>query len=252
MPLPSVLSLRQVLPKLRRLRYSVASTGLRRVLMDVATHYLAYNPERDHSFDQEFGTDTAGAVPPAQLGIGDAAVREKAILYLPSPAPVTRWMLDNVGVEHGDFTFVDLGCGKGRVLLVATEYPFRRVVGVDISAALSEIARRNAAAYQPRARRCPQVEVQNIDATTFDFPDGNLLVHLYHPFEPELTGAVLERLGASLRARPRRVEVAYLLYSGAVGPVREVFARFPWLRETRYEQSLLGQYDWLFFSTLEP
>jgi SAM-dependent methyltransferase len=234
--------------KLRRIRYSIASTGLRRGLADVATLLLAYSPERDDSFDRKFGTDTAGSVPPSKLGIADAAVREQAILYLPSPARVTRWMLDNVGIEHRDFSFVDLGCGKGRVLLVAAEYPFKRVIGVEISAALSEIARKNADRDQSRSRQCAAIDVQNTDATTFDFPETNLLIHLYHPFEPTLTSAVLSHLERSIKARPRKVIVAYLLYAAAVESVEEVFSRFPWLERARYEQSVLGQYNWLFYS----
>jgi SAM-dependent methyltransferase len=241
-----------VLHKLRRIRYSIASTGVRRVLMDVATQVatqtLAYSPQRDRSFDREFGTDTGGMVQPTELGIADASLREQAILYLPSPARVTRWMLDNIGIDHAAFSFVDLGCGKGRVLLVASEYPFRKALGVDISAELTEIARRNADLYRPRARRCEDIEVRHGDATLVDFPDGNILLHLYHPFEPAVTAAVLRRLEQSVKAKPRRVEVAYLLYTSAVPPVREVFAQHPWLRQTRYEQSVPGTYDWLFFT----
>ena len=236
------------LTKLRRIKYSIASTGLRRGLADTATLLLAYHPETDHSFDRPFKTDTAGSVQPAQLGIEDAGVREQAILYLPSPPRVTRWMLDNVGIDHRQFTFVDLGCGKGRVLLIASEYPFQKVLGVEISPALTAIARRNIELYQPASRRCRDVEVRNADATAFDFPHTPLLVHLYHPFEPSITQAVLRQMEKSLDAWPRQVAIAYLMYTAALEPVEGVFARFPWLKRKRYEQSVLGQYNWLFYS----
>jgi SAM-dependent methyltransferase len=237
-----------LLTQLRRLRFSVASTGVWRGLADAATLLLAYHPERDRSFDRRFDTDTAGRVPPEQLGIADSAVREQAVLYLPSPTRVTRWMLDNIGVDHREFSFVDLGCGKGRVLLVASEYPFQRVVGVEISAELSDIARKNITRYRPTTRRCRDLEVENTDATTFDFPETNLLLHLYHPFEPAITSAVLSHLERSVLIKPRKVAVAYLLYTDAVNPVEAVFARFPWLQRKRYEQSVLGKYNWLFYS----
>jgi SAM-dependent methyltransferase len=234
--------------KLRRIKYSIASTGLRRGLADTATLLLAYHPDRDHSFDEPFGTDTAGSVQPAQLGIEDSGVREQAILYLPSPARITRWMFDNIGIDHRTFSFVDLGCGKGRVLLVASEYPFQRVIGVEISPQLSAIARQNAARFQPASRRCGNVEVHTGDATTFEFPKTPLLVHLYHPFEPSITEAVLSQLQQSVTDTPRPVAIAYLLYTAALEPVQAVFARFPWLKLRRYEQSVLGQYNWLFYS----
>lgn len=232
--------------KLRRIRHSIASSGLLRTLSDLTIQLLSYSPEADHRFDRRFGTDTAGSVQPRDLGIADASVREKAILYLPSPPRVTRWMLKHAGIAPPGYTFVDLGCGKGRVLLVASEFSFQRVVGVDISAELCAIARRNVELFRPASRS--DITVFHGDATQFDFPDTALLIHLYHPFDPELTVRILDRLGISIAERPRRVVVAYLLYSAAVPAVEAAFARIPWLQRTRYEHSVTGQYDWLFYS----
>jgi SAM-dependent methyltransferase len=240
--------------KLRRIRFSIASTGLRRALADLGTRFLGvrnYDAERDRSFDRRFGTDTAGRVAPEQLGIADGVAREQAILYLPSPERVTRWMLANAGIDHRDYTFVDMGCGKGRVILVAATYPFQRVVGVEISAPLAKIARANIDRFQPPTRKCRNVEVHTVDATRFAFPETNLLIHFYHPFEPPLLNAVLEQLQRSIDARPRKVVIAYLLYADALESVETVFARFPWLKRVRHEQSVLGQYDWLFYEGLK-
>jgi SAM-dependent methyltransferase len=233
--------------KLRRIRYSIASTGLRRSLSDIATHLLAYKPQNDGSFDRRFGTDTAGSVAPENLGISEKAVEQRAILYLPSPERVTRWMLTHIGVEHRDFSFVDLGCGKGRVLLIASEYSFQRVIGVDISAELSVIARQNAAIYQAHSRSRAEITVQTADATRFDFPKSNLFLHLYHPFDPAVTDAVLSNLERSL-APEAHVVVAYLTFASSVESVQAVFARHPWLQCIRYEESVLGQYNWMFYS----
>ena len=240
------------LDKIRRLRHSFASSGVARTLADIVAQKVAYRPADDHSFDREYGTETSGSREPSELGIADPALREKAILYLPSPAGVTRWMLRNAGIDHARYSFVDLGCGKGRVLLVASEFPFARIVGVDISAELCAVARRNAESFQPSTRRCHDIQVENVDATTFVFPAGDLLIHLYHPFSPELTYRILDRLGSSLREQPRRVVVAYLLYTAALPEVEAMFARVPWLTRARHERSVTGQYDWLFYSSGAP
>lgn len=235
---------------LRRIRYSIASTGLRRGLADLAIWCLGYRPDRDRSFDTRYGTDTGGSVSTSNLGIADDVVREQAILYLPSPERVTRWMLDTLRIDHRQYAFVDLGCGKGRVLLVASTYPFQRVIGVEISQDLSRIARENVARFPANARKS-EVEIQTIDAATIRFPTTNLLLHMYHPFGPELTGVVLRRLEESVREEPRRVIVAYLLYDDAVTTVDDAFAPFSWLKRQRYERSVLGHYNWLFYSN-EP
>jgi predicted RNA methylase len=233
--------------KLRRLRYSIASTGLGRGVADLATVLLTYRADRDRRFDRRYGTDTSGSIPTSDLGIGDDATREQAMIYLPSPERVTRWMLRTVRIDHRSYSFVDLGCGKGRVLLVASTYPFQRVIGVEISQGLSLIARDNVARFPTRRRRS-EIEVHTTDAATMDFPRTNLLVHMYHPFGSELTRAVLQRLEASMREAPREVRVAYLLYDSAAEEVGNVFAAFPWLRRLRYERSILGQYNWLLYS----
>lgn len=233
--------------RLQRIRHSIASTGVRRAFADLLTLWLAYKPERDRTFDRRFGTDTGGSVATSELGILDRPTREQAILYLPSPPGVTRWMLRNVGVAPAQCTFVDLGCGKGRVLLIASEWPFKRILGVEISETLAAVARDNARRVcEAEPARTP-VEVECVDAAAFVIPDGDLLLHLYHPFESDLLAKVLSRLETSWRARPRRVVVAYLLYAAAVDGVRTVFGRHRWLKPSGHEASILGQYDWLFY-----
>jgi SAM-dependent methyltransferase len=207
-----------------------------------------YHAEHDQAFDRRFGTDTAGKVESKELGYVDKERQEQAIRYLPSPEGVTRWMLDNIGIDHSQYSFLDLGCGKGRVVLGAAQYPFRCVLGVDLSAALTEVASRNVSIFPAASRKCDDVRILNVDATKIDYPDTNLLLHLYHPFDADVTAAVLRNLEASLAAKPRQVRIAYLLYTAAVPATREAFTRFPWLRETQFVPSLLGHYDWLFYS----
>ena len=232
----------------QRIRYSFESLGWRRATHELLTHRRPYEPADDLGFDTEHGTDTAGAVEPERLGIDDADVRSSAIRYLPSPVSVTDWILDRVEVDPASATFVDLGCGKGRVLLVAARRPFRRVVGVEISSELAGIARRNVEQYRPPPPLRSEIEVINADVTTVDLPATELLVHLYHPFETSIFAEVLQRLEDSLAGTPRRVTIAYLAYSAAVGSVVETLDGFPWLHLVRYEQSIRGHYDCMFWT----
>ena len=174
-----------------------------------------------------------------------------AIRYLPSPPRVTQWMLDRVGVQPATTTFVDLGCGKGRVVLLAAQRPFRRVVGIEISSELAAIARANLERYRSPPDLAAPIEIVNADVTTVELPDGDILVHLYHPFETPVTEAVLRRLEASHDWSTRRVTIAYLAYTEAIGRVRALLEEFTWLQEARYEQSVRGHYNWL-LSTNSP
>lgn len=235
--------------RLQRIRYAVQSTGLRRALTDLARVALATDPGRDRSFDRRYGTNTAGSVETAELGVDDTEAGALAIRYLPSPDYVTRWMLRNVSLNHRETTFVDLGCGKGRVVVVASEWPFLRVVGVDLSSRLASVAARNAEVIRARFPARTPIEIQVGDAAAFDFPATPLLVHLYHPFETAITARVLDSLRARHEGGAHRIVVAYLLYTGAIDEVLATFRPHRWLPLVRREGSLLGEHDWLIFDS---
>ena len=105
--------------------------------------------------------------------------------------------------------FVDLGCGKGRTLLMASLQPFTRAVGVEFSGELCEIARRNVTAF--RARHPAACEIEIVEADVLDRPIGpdEDVFFLFHPFGPAVLEGVLEKLVASARARPRPIWLIY-------------------------------------------
>lgn len=108
-----------------------------------------------------------------------------------------------------DFTFIDLGSGKGRVLLMASDYPFRGIVGVEFMPDLYHAAQKNIASYSSDRQRCRQIETVCTDARDFQFPWGPLVVYLFNPFSESTFAQVLENLWRSVEQSPRPVYVAY-------------------------------------------
>jgi SAM-dependent methyltransferase len=231
--------------RLRRIYYSFQCLGWRVAMAELANGIDV--PEANAEFDARHGTDTSGSVEPSDLGIYDAEACKLAIRYLPSPLRVTSWMLDQIGIDPHEYSFVDLGCGKGRVLLIAAQKPFQKVVGVEISSDLSALARRNIDRFRPSSERVRAITIENTDVRKFEMPPGNLLIHMYHPFDPTISAAVFGRLAAMQNAPQRRIVVAYLTYTHSVSSVAEMFAQFDWLRLVRYEESIRGRYNWLFY-----
>ena len=107
------------------------------------------------------------------------------------------------------FTFVDLGSGKGRALLMASDYPFRRIVGVELVPALHEIARENLSKYRAESQRCFALESICADATQFQFPAEPLVLYLFNPFPESGLRLMLANLERSVRDLPRAVYVLY-------------------------------------------
>ena len=139
-------------------------------------------------------------------------VHPDRVAYLASPWWTLPRALRFLGVSDRD-TFVDFGCGKGRVVHQAAKRPFRRVIGVEISPALAEIARANLATRRHQ-HRCPNVEIVVADAKDFRVPDDLTIAYFWHPFTGETLEAVLRGIVDSIDRHPRRVRLIYL------GPAR--------------------------------
>jgi SAM-dependent methyltransferase len=118
-------------------------------------------------------------------------------------------MMASLAIEFEPFTFVDLGSGKGRTLLMASEYPFRRIVGVELLPALHQIAQENLARYKSESQKCLALEALCGDATDFSFPAEPLVLYLFNPLLESGLRRVMANLDRSLSANPRAVYVLY-------------------------------------------
>jgi methyltransferase family protein len=130
--------------------------------------------------------------------------------YEPSGWTWLRRLLPPQAVTADD-VFIDFGCGQGRIVYqAAAHYPFRRVIGVDVSAPLVEVARANVEHNRPRLH-CQDVELVVADAADYQLPDDVTIAYFYFPFSGRTFERVLENVGASLNRRPRSFR---LLFTG--------------------------------------
>ncbi|MFE7778456.1 class I SAM-dependent methyltransferase [Streptomyces sp. NPDC057445] len=159
-------------------------------------------------FDSVHHTDTAGSVEIWELPDAEQTWVGRNARYSPTPVLTVRNVLSRCAVKHEEVTFVDVGCGKGRVLLLAAELPFRRVVGVEASEALCAIARSNIE-KAGEAGGNGRIDVVHADATQFEVPSDAGLFYFYEPFSAEVADAVLERIEDSIRQYPRKVVLCF-------------------------------------------
>jgi SAM-dependent methyltransferase len=113
----------------------------------------------------------------------------------------------SAGLEN--FTFVDLGSGKGRVLLMAAPYGFKRIIGVEYMPEWHHVAEENIRKFVADNEIDAIIQNFCMDARDFDFPAGPLVVYLFNPFPEPILAGVLERLRQSLLSNPRPLVVAY-------------------------------------------
>jgi predicted RNA methylase len=188
-------------------------SAIRFFLMEMKDFVRDSTPSRqrqrygDVDFDWEHRVDTTEASVSFRnrlLGVFHSA-------YQPTAPDAFHEMIEQLGIDYTRFIFIDLGSGKGRTLLMASEYPFRQVLGVELLPALHAIAEENIAKYKGGVGD----RVQSIcgDACDFDFPPEPSVLFLFNPFPQPVLERVLHRLMQSLARHKRTV---YLIYHNPV------------------------------------
>ncbi len=129
--------------------------------------------------------------------------------YQPTDPALFREMMAALPIKFAQFTFVDLGSGKGRTLLLASEYPFQRIVGVEILPELHRAAEENIRAYRQSTGRGGQIDAILTDACEYVFPETPLVVYLFNPLPEAGLRRVLGQLEESLLKVRRPVWIVY-------------------------------------------
>jgi hypothetical protein len=164
---------------------------------------LFFHPQR--RFDRRFNVDTGGSVELADLGISN----DDAAGYEATTRSAFVRILKSVRLQHEHFTFVDMGSGKGAVLLYASEFPFKRVIGVEFASALHKIAERNIVSYRSKTVKCKSVTSLCIDATAYPLPIEPTVFYFGNPFKGAVLQTVRANIAKSLLQHPREVIIIY-------------------------------------------
>lgn len=159
----------------------------------------------DVDYDWEQRVDTTSAT----IGWRDRLLGLFHSPYQPTERALFHEMLAELHVDFHEFVFVDIGSGKGRVLLMAADHPFRRVVGVELLPALHRVAEENIRRYKNSSQQCFQVEAFCGDARNFEFPLDPLVIYLFNPLPEAGLAEVMENLEHSLQQHPRAVFLIY-------------------------------------------
>jgi SAM-dependent methyltransferase len=201
----------------RKLEKSVRNRGVMGTLA-ASVRYAAFQiaerlPYRsrgrrgEQEFDKSLGVDTAGIIPLSALEVDDPAWLD-GHRYQVTPADTFEAMMRAIPRPEG-LTFIDLGCGKGRSMLLAARYPFRAVVGVELAPELHRICEENLRRSRDESRRCHDLRAYCADASTYELPPVPSAVFLSNPFGPPIMERMLATLRSSLQRDPREL---YFLY----------------------------------------
>jgi len=159
----------------------------------------------DMDYDWDFRVDTTAAT----VGWRERLLGMFHSPYQPTDPALFHEMLASLPIDFREFTFIDVGSGKGRALLLAANYPFRRILGVELLPALHRIAQENIRKFKSDSQRCFDIEAICQDARAFTFPPEATVLYLFNPLPEAGLVEMLRNLEASLRQHPRSVFVLY-------------------------------------------
>jgi hypothetical protein len=178
----------------------------------------------DEAFDRRFGVDTGGVIPLSDLDVASDTWMYGSEYQAVGSGVDFGAILHQLGAACEDFTFVDLGSGKGRAVLLASTVPFQRVIGVEFSRQLHAVAEQNVARWPADARKSGPIELVCIDATEFEYPESPFVLFMYNPFGRPVMEKVAHAVARAFERRPRRIIVLYFTPRQA-----DIWDRLPFL-----------------------
>ena len=232
----------------RAARSLLSSPPVKRILYAPAVKkYLDHAPfarklytvwDRMHPIDVQYGIDTIGVLSAGEIS-SDKKLIPQITIYAGSQPSIVRTSISALGSIE-DYTFIDFGCGKGRAMIVATEFPFREVVGVDLSPALAATARVNAAKVAKQFPDRPRVTIAEANVIDFPLPSGKLAIFAYHPFGADVLARIVRNLEAALAADTPHVFFVYdFPVHSEILDASPAFTRY-YAQEIPYDKSEVG------------
>jgi SAM-dependent methyltransferase len=198
---------------LLRLKFRISEIGYgglakRMIQRTISKVVLLYNSFEGRYYDYLNGTDTIGVIPISQLDV-DAESAAQGTGYQGMNAWTFRSILRSMRFPK-ESTFVDIGSGKGKLLFLAAEYGFRRIVGIELSRQLYETSLQNLSIYQTRSGRSTAgIEIVQSNVLEYAFTDDENIFCFFNPFNDVIMKMVLDNIQASLQRRPRRAWIIY-------------------------------------------
>lgn len=203
--------------QIRKFFWSFSHRGVVGTLRMIVRRLLPNGDDRvsvKHPFDLQHGVDTSGMVGGTALLTGHQHDVYNTAYWGVSPSRardlLRRWQESLQGHTIGDYTFVDIGCGKGRMMMIASELQFREIIGVELNPQLAAIASANLIEWSGDGfARCP-LRVLFQDATEIALPNSPCVLFLYNPFGPPVLRKLLDRLEQQFPNGSGQLDILYL------------------------------------------
>jgi SAM-dependent methyltransferase len=185
----------------KQLHSSVKERGLIRSLE------LFYSRIIDYGFDIRYGLHTFHKVKLDDLTI-QSENKQWGVDYMPTGVLPFKKLMKEIDFPK-ESVFVDVGCGKGRLLLLASQYGFKKILGIEFSHQLYEEAKKNIAQFQKKNGKRLNIDLIESDVVDYVIESNQNVFFLYNPFSAQVMTRFLENIKTSLHKKYRKIWLIY-------------------------------------------
>lgn len=171
---------------------------------------LAFEDPRSRAFDKRHNVETAREEPLGDMGVAAESVERGNSFYRVTWGWLIKKAVASLDIEHQRYSFIDYGSGKGKATLMASDYPFKTIVGVEYAQRLHDVAVENCRTYRSADQRCHALTQILGDALDYTPPPGPIVCFMCNPFDEATLRAVFNGWRARYEGGEREIRIIYV------------------------------------------
>jgi hypothetical protein len=113
-------------------------------------------------------------------------------------------------IDPRRYSFIDYGSGKGKAMLMASDLPFKTIIGLEYAKRLHDIAAENCRTYRSPNQQCHSLVPIQADALEYTPPAGPIVCFMCNPFDEATLGAVFNSWRVRYEGGEREIRILYL------------------------------------------
>ncbi len=117
--------------------------------------------------------------------------------HVPVDSFIFKRAVQATGLRYEDYSFIDIGSGLGKACLLASNFNFKAIYGVELSPSLFSRSCKNLHRFKSISSKGDNIFLSNLNALDFEFPEGNPFIHIYRPFNEQVMREFKQKLIAS-------------------------------------------------------
>jgi hypothetical protein len=134
--------------------------------------------------------------------------REHASIYQPVNYYTAEMLMNQLDKNDVKGAFLDIGCGRGRLLAIAASYGFKNIIGIDFSAQLCHEAIGQSYKIEENYPDAA-ITVECEDARTYEIPNEVSVIFMFNPFDDLVMNDFLTCVRKTLDDYPRKIKILY-------------------------------------------